>query len=85
MATEAEINAQLAAVQSQIDKLLTGAPFGHETGDFKVQKAPAYKALFDERARLEKALTMIPAVATHQEDFVIGPWGGQSTVYRGDN
>ena len=84
MATEAEINAQLLAVNAQIAKALTGAPFDHEEGEFKVVKSRSLDVLFKERERLENALTMIPAITTHQEDFTIGPFGGVSAVFRGD-
>lgn len=84
MATEAEINAQLIAVNAQITKALTGAPFDHEEGEFKIVKSRSLDVLFKERERLESALTMVPAIATHQEDVIIDRFGGASAVFRGD-
>ena len=82
--TEASLETQLAEVNAAISLALTGAPFDHQEGDVKVQKAAALTALFAERKRLEDSLARVPAVAVHQEDYVIGPWGGQSAVFRGD-
>lgn len=84
MATEAELTAQLAAVQSQIDVLLTGAPFDHKQGEVEVKKTASYTALFSERARLEKALTMLPGVVVRQQDDTVDRFGGRSVVFRGD-
>jgi len=82
--TEASLETRLAEINTAISLALTGAPFDHQEGDFKVQKAAFLAALFAERKRLEDALARVPAVAVHQEDYVVGPWGGESAVFRGD-
>ena len=84
MAAEAEINAQLVAVNAAIASALSGAPFDHEEGELKIVKSRSLDVLFKERERLENALTMIPAITTHQEDVIIGRFGGVSAVFRGD-
>jgi hypothetical protein len=84
MATEAQLTAQLTAVQSQIDVLLTGAPFDHKQGEVEVKKTATYSALFTERARLEDALTRVPAVVVRQQDDTVGRFGERHVVFRGD-
>lgn len=82
--TESSLETQLAEVNTAISLALDGAPFDHEEGDFKVQKAASLAALFAERKRLEDSLARVPAVAVSQEDYVVGRWGGESAVFRGD-
>lgn len=84
MATEAELTTQIAAVQTQIDKVLSGAAIDHKTGDLEVTKSRIMTALFAERARLEKARTMVPGVAVHQQDDTVGRFGERHVVFRGD-
>ncbi len=83
--TESSLETQLAEVNAAISLTLTGAPFDHQEGDLKVEKARALTALFAERGRREDSRARVPAVSVRQEDFVIGPCGGQSVVFRGDN
>lgn len=82
--TESSLTTQLAEINTAISLALTGAPFDHKEGDLEITKSRALTALFAERQRLEDALAKVPAVAVHHEDAVIGRFGEESTVYRGD-